>query len=230
LPESLLPATTRAIVLDIEGTTTPIAFVHDVLFPYANERLPAVLQARHEESQFAELIAEAARIEGLPGLDVASAIRLFLDWSLADRKVAPLKTLQGLIWQEGYLDGSLRSPVYADVAPALRRWRDRGIELYVYSSGSVAAQKLLFGHTLEGDLTGSLSGYFDTTVGAKTDAASYERIQQRIGRPATELLFFSDNILEIAAARTARWQAVLVERDGPVPGRVPPAVTSFAEV
>jgi enolase-phosphatase E1 len=219
-----------AIVLDIEGTTTPITFVRDVLFPYARERIPEVLRARHSEPLIATLIAEAAELSGAVAVDVQEAIRLFLTWSDADRKLSPLKALQGIVWKQGYVDGTLCSPMYPDVASALRAWRARDIALYVYSSGSVDAQRLLFRYSNEGDLTAHFHGYFDATVGSKIDVNSYRLIQQIIGNAADELLFLSDSVAEIAAARGAGWRAVLVERDGPVPGRQPPAITSFPEL
>ena len=220
----------RAIVLDLEGTTTPITFVRDVLFPYARERLPAVLRTRQSEPQIVALIREAAKLSDAASLDVEDAIRLFLAWSDADRKLPPLKALQGIVWKQGYIDGTLSSPVYPDVTSALRTWRERGIDLYVYSSGSVDAQRLLLRHSSEGDLTVYFRGYFDATIGPKIDADSYRAIQVATGLDAGELVFLSDSAAEITAARSAGWRGILVERDGPAPGREPPAIASFSEL
>lgn len=220
----------RAIVLDIEGTTTPLSFVRDVLFPYARSRIPAVLRTHPPDPQIAALLRGAAEISGAASLGAEEAVQLFLAWSDSDRKARPLKVLQGILWKQGYIDGSLRSPVYPDVVPALRAWRAQGIDLYVYSSGSVEAQQLLFRNSSEGDLTDYFRGYFDTTMGAKIDGNSYRSIRDAIGYPSGELLFLSDNAAEIAAARSATWRAVLVERDGPVPGREPPAIAQFSEL
>jgi enolase-phosphatase E1 len=220
----------RAIILDIEGTTTPIAFVRDVLFPYARARLPAVLRDKHQDPDIAALIYEATQLAGGRPLGIEEVTLLFLTWCDADLKLPPLKALQGIVWRQGYLDGTLRSPVYPDVPQALRKWRARGIDHYVYSSGSVDAQRLLFRYSDQGDLTVYFRGYFDATIGPKTAADSYRAIQRAIGHHAADLLFLSDSSAEIAAARSAGWQALLVERDGPMPGREPPAIACFSEL
>jgi enolase-phosphatase E1 len=219
-----------AIFLDIEGTTTPIEFVHAVLFPFARQRLPALLREHATTPVVAEAVRDTAAIIGCAPVSIDVVLRQLLEWSDADQKIPPLKALQGVIWEAGFLDGTLLTPMYPDVAPALRAWRGQGVDLYVYSSGSVAAQKLLFRHSAAGDLTGLLRGHFDATVGPKVVAESYRTIAQSVAREASELLFLSDNTREIAAARTAGWRAVLVERNGPVPDRIPPAVGSFAEL
>jgi enolase-phosphatase E1 len=180
-----------AIVTDIEGTTTPIAFVRDVLFPYARARLPAFL-AEHGADP---VVAEAATLAG--GRPVLEAL---LGWMDADAKVTPLKAIQGLIWDEGYARGELLGRIYPDVPPVLRRWRAQGIRLYVYSSGSEAAQRLIFGHSDAGDLGALFSGFFDTRVGAKREAASYASIARGIGLPPGEILFLSDIEAELDAA------------------------------
>jgi enolase-phosphatase E1 len=197
---------TRAIVTDIEGTTSSIAFVTDVLFPYAKAHL-AEFVARNA-SRAAPILADVA--EGTPGDPVETLLR----WIDEDRKATPLKTLQGMIWAEGYADGTLTGHVYPDAAAALRRWHAAGIALYVYSSGSVEAQKLIFGHSNEGDLTPLFAGFFDTTTGPKRDAASYAAIARAIGLPPSDILFLSDAPAEIDAARAAGLRALLVDRDG----------------
>lgn len=201
-----------AVVMDIEGTTTPIAFVLDVLYPYARDRMPDFVRRRRGEPEVSRIMDEIRDIAGVWN-DEAVVVRL-CEWMAEDRKVAPLKELQGLIWEEGYRRGELLSPVYADVAPALLDWHARGIRLYIYSSGSVLAQRLIYGHTADGDLTRLLSGYFDTRVGHKREAGSYRRIGESIGVPPPEILFLSDVREELDAAREAGWQTVWLIREG----------------
>jgi enolase-phosphatase E1 len=215
----------RAVVTDIEGTTSSIRFVHEVLFPYARDRLAGFV-ATHRDS-VASLLAEVRAMEGREDLDEAAVCGVLRRWMDEDRKATPLKALQGMIWREGYESGALTADIYDDTAPALRAWRDRGLRLFVYSSGSVEAQKLLFGHSAAGDLTPLFEGYFDTRVGAKAEAASYARIAEAIVLPPTEILFLSDAPSEIAAARAAGLQAIRVVRDGP---RAEGEAASFDEI
>ncbi len=203
----------RAVLTDIEGTTSSIAFVTDTLFPYARERLAGWIAAHADEA--------APILKDVPGDPVATLTR----WIDEDRKETALKTLQGLIWAAGYADGTLKGHVYADAAEALRRWHAEGIGLYVYSSGSVAAQKLIFGYSNAGDLTPLFSGYFDTTTGPKKEAESYRRIAAEIGLPAQDILFLSDSVPEIDAARAAGLKTCLVDREA---GQGD--VASFAEI
>jgi enolase-phosphatase E1 len=207
----------RAILTDIEGTTSSIAFVAETLFPYARERLPAFVAAHPDAA--APILAEVAAAE--PGDPVATLTR----WIDEDRKATPLKTLQGMIWADGYREGAFTGHVYADAVAALRRWHDTGIALYVFSSGSVAAQKLLFGYSDAGDLTPLFSGYFDTTTGPKREAASYTAIAGAIGFDPQDVLFLSDTPEEIAAARAAGLQALLIDRGGSTGD-----ITSFGEI
>lgn len=202
----------KAIVTDIEGTTSSIAFVHEVLFPHSRARLTQFVAAHPEE--VAPILAAVRAEAGRADLDTDSCVALLLEWHDADRKVGPLKELQGLIWTEGYESGALQGHIYDDAAAALRRWHDAGIALYVYSSGSVAAQRLLFGHTAKGDLTGLFSGYFDTAVGGKREPTSYRAIAEAIGLPAGKVLFLSDVVEELAAAQDAGLDVLLVARDG----------------
>ncbi|MCW3481670.1 acireductone synthase [Neisseriaceae bacterium JH1-16] len=219
----------RAVITDIEGTTTDIAFVRDVLFPYARARLAAFIDVQATDPVVLAALAETEAIAGRP-LGVSGAISLLQQWLDEDRKLTPLKALQGLIWEAGYLDGSLRAPVYDDVSPALRRWRKRGLQLYVYSSGSIAAQQLLFRYSTDGDLTTVFEGYFDTTIGGKLESSSYHAIAVRLELLPGQLLFLSDNPGEVAAARQAGWHAVRVERGESLAGQEDRAVRSFAEL
>jgi enolase-phosphatase E1 len=183
-----------AVITDIEGTTTPISFVRDTLFPYARARLEAALS----RPEAAAIVAEVERM--VPGRPALATLNRWMD---EDAKVTPLKSLQGLIWDAGYADGSLRGALYPDVTPALRRWARSGLKLYVYSSGSVAAQKLLFGHSVDGDLTGLFAGFFDTNVGHKREPESYDRLCIGINVPPAEVLFLSDVEAELDAASSA---------------------------
>jgi enolase-phosphatase E1 len=202
-----------AIITDIEGTTTRIAFVHEVLFPFARARLPAFLRAHGARSDVAAALAEVTRLA--PDADPVATL---LGWMDADAKIGPLKTLQGLIWAEGYAEGALRGELYPDVAPCLRRWRTAGVRLFVYSSGSVAAQRLLFRHAGDGDLEGLFSGFFDTGVGPKREPASYAAIARAIGLPGGDMLFLSDVAAELDAAASAGFRTCQLVRpeDGTV--------------
>ncbi|MGH8042939.1 MAG: acireductone synthase [Rudaea sp.] len=206
----------RAILTDIEGTTSSIAFVKDVLFPFARERLPAFIETHADRPEVQHWLHEAAKEARIILADREEIIALLQGWIDEDRKATPLKALQGMIWDEGYRSGDFRAHVYADVAPALRKWKQRGLDLYVYSSGSVAAQKLFFGHSEAGDLTPLFSGYFDTETGPKREADSYRRIASTIGNPPGDILFLSDIVEELDAARSAGMKTTLLAR--------PPAV------
>ena len=213
-----------AILTDIEGTTTPIAFVRDTLFPYARARLPSFLAQHGTDPSVAALLAEAKRLaESVPVQDA------LLAWMDADAKVTPLKALQGLIWNEGYAKGELLGRIYPDVPPVLRHWRARGIRMYVYSSGSEAAQRLLFGHSDAGDLAGLFSGFFDTRAGPKREAASYRSIARAIGLPAGEVLFLSDIEQELDAAAEAGLGTIQLVRseDGTVASARHPVAADF---
>jgi enolase-phosphatase E1 len=196
----------KAILTDIEGTTSSIAFVADVLFPYARARLADYVAAHPAET--AQILAEVAASE--PGDPVATLLR----WIDEDRKATPLKALQGMIWSDGYASGAFRGHIYPDAVAGLQRWHAAGIALYVFSSGSVPAQKLLFGHSEAGDLTPLFSGYFDTTTGPKREAASYAKIAEAIGIAPADVLFLSDTPEEVAAARGAGMAARLIDRAG----------------
>ncbi|BAP14346.1 MAG: haloacid dehalogenase [Alcanivorax borkumensis] len=202
----------NAIITDIEGTTSSIAFVKEVLFPYAAKRFPDFLADHWDHPCVQEQIKAAEKESGetLGSADKAAA--LFLRWIEEDRKATPLKTLQGMIWKAGYENGDYTAHMYPDTAPALKKWHQKGIALYVYSSGSITAQKLFFGYSDAGDLTGLLSGYFDTTTGPKQETDSYRKIQQAIDKPANTLLFLSDIEAELDAAAEAGFNTCLLDR------------------
>jgi enolase-phosphatase E1 len=208
----LVDPSVRAVVTDIEGTTSSIDFVHQTLFPYARARLRDFLRAHSGDTAVRACLGEVEAIE-VRTLSIDEAAGILERWIDEDRKLTPLKTLQGLIWAQGYAAGELEGHVYEDTPVALRRWHAQGRKLYVYSSGSVEAQKLIFGHTAHGDLTPLFSGYFDTSVGGKREASSYRAILQQIGYPGREVLFLSDVGEELDAARAAGMQTLQLIRD-----------------
>src|SRR5215217_2533305 len=212
-----LPEDVRAIILDIEGTTTPIAFVHDVLFSYARDHVREFLAANSAAEDIALLREEHANdVSDAPPLtDETESIAAYVEWLVKlDRKSTALKSLQGKIWRQGYEDGSLKSQVFADVPPAFKRWRDRGLRISIFSSGSVLAQQLLFAHTDVGDLTPFIDSYFDTKVGRKGEAESYRKIAAVMGFAPDQILFISDVVSELDAANEAGMKAVLSIRPG----------------
>ena len=204
-----------AVLLDIEGTLSPISFVRDVLFAYSRERLSAFVDAHRQDPVVADILAQTSSLAG-GGDPVASLQR----WQDRDEKIPPLKKLQGLIWADGYSAGAFRSPIFPDALAALTRWSAAGLPLHIYSSGSTQAQLLFFAHSTAGDLRALFSGHFDTEVGAKTEAASYALIAEKIGVTPGRIVFFSDNAKEIEAAQGTGMQAVHVVKDEthPVPG------------
>ncbi len=196
----------RAIVTDIEGTTSSISFVRDVLFPHARKQLPAFIETHSDTPEVQHWLHEAAREAGLVEAERQEIIELLLQWSDEDRKSTALKALQGMIWKEGYTAGDYRAHVYPEVAARLRDWRADGLRLYVYSSGSVPAQQLFFRYSEAGDLTPLFAGYFDTETGPKREAESYRRIAGEVGEQPAHILFLSDIAEELDAARAAGMQ------------------------
>ena len=202
----------RAIVTDIEGTTSSIDFVHQVLFPYSAKALPRFVRQHRNDPTLAPWLAAVAADGFVDIDDTESLIAVLLGWIDEDRKHTALKAIQGLIWERGYVEGEFSAHVYPDVAPRLREWVAAGLKLYVYSSGSIAAQKLFFAHSEAGDLTPLFSGYFDTTSGPKRAADSYRQIAGVIGLASAELLFLSDIEAELDAAAEAGWSTTLLVR------------------
>jgi enolase-phosphatase E1 len=221
----------RAVLTDIEGTTSSLSFVKDVLFPYARARMAGFVQEQAREPRVAALLDAVRREAGNPDLSQEDVIGQLVTWIDEDRKITPLKALQGMIWERGYRDGDLHGHIHADAEQALRGWRARGVGLYVYSSGSVQAQKLLFAHTGFGDLTPLFDGYFDTTVGGKRESASYRAIAEEIGIPPGEILFLSDSEGELDAAAAAGYRTVWLVREGKPDGQAAhPQVRDFSEL
>ncbi|MGI5453328.1 acireductone synthase [Streptomyces sp. CA-249302] len=204
-----------AVVLDIEGTTSATGFVVDVLYPYSRSRFGALLSERSGDPDVARAIAQVREELGEPDADPARIEKALNTWLDEDRKATPLKTLQGVIWSEGFACGDLVSHFYDDVVPRLRAWHAAGVRLYVYSSGSVAAQRAWFASSPEGDLLPLVSGLYDTeNAGPKQEPESYGRIAEAAGIAPDRLLFLSDRPGELDAARAAGWHAVGIRRPG----------------
>ncbi len=220
----------RVILLDIEGTTTPVEFVFQTLFPYASRKLETFLRAHAQDPEIQILIQELRAQQGADErnglnppawMDSPEEARLrtcvaYGQWLIVrDSKCPPLKTLQGKIWQEGFASGELRGEIFPDVPVAFERWRRQKKIICMYSSGSVLAQQNLFRTTASGDLTSYISEFFDTRVGAKADGESYKKIADSLSFAPDQFLFISDAVKEIEAARSVGMQTVLCERDGP---------------
>ena len=199
------------ILTDIEGTTSSISFVKDVLFPYARRELPRFVRERGQQPEVRHWLDQVALENGGLCQD-PMIVETLQGWIDEDRKHTALKALQGMIWEAGYASADFTAPVYPDATDALRRWHAGGHRLAVYSSGSVPAQKLLFAHTDAGDLTGLFSAWFDTTVGGKREAASYARIAEALQVPPSTIVFLSDVVAELDAAREAGLRTILVDR------------------
>jgi enolase-phosphatase E1 len=235
----------RGLLLDIEGTTTPISFVHEVLFPYARSRVKDFLASNWN---YAEVISDVALLRQEqaaesevalqnigPAADEIESTSNYVHWLIdQDRKSTGLKSLQGKIWKQGYLDGTLAAPLFEDVRPALERLHQRGITIAIFSSGSVLAQQLLFAHTEAGDMTTLIDAYFDTTTGSKTAGESYRKIAANLQHRPADILFVSDVAGELDAAKEAAMQTLLCIRPGNPPqpghGHRHPAIHSFAEM
>lgn len=204
----------KAILTDIEGTTSAVSFVFDVLFPFAAKHLPDFVREHAEDPEVAMQLGAVRLDSGEPEADVERVIEILQQWIAEDRKATPLKALQGMIWKQGYEAGELKGHVYPDAVKALKAWHEKGYALYVYSSGSIQAQQLIFGCSQAGDLTPLFSGYFDTTSGPKREAQSYRHITEAIGCPAGKILFLSDIVEELDAAQQAGMQTCGLAREG----------------
>lgn len=224
--------TIQCIITDIEGTTTSVSFVFDVLFPYFRENLPRI-RDRVTESEIAKILEQVQQIvldETGEEIEREGAIAQLHQWSVEDRKIAPLKSLQGLLWEEGYKSGAFQSHLYEDVLPNLQQWQQQGIKLGVYSSGSEYAQKLLFGYTTHGDLTPYFDWFFDLKIGSKKVAESYQKIVEAVDFPASDILFLSDVEAELDAAQESGLATIQLVRSGTVASQKHRTVTSFDEI
>ena len=208
----------RLILTDIEGTTSSISFVKDVLFPYAHRALPEFVRLHGDEPEVRRWLDTAAIDAGNVCQD-PMLVEVLQGWIDEDRKHPALKALQGMIWADGYAESAFAAHVYRDAVTALRHWREQNHPIYVYSSGSVTAQKLLFGHSAAGNLLDIFSGFFDTSVGGKREPQSYRNIIAELGCKPADVLFLSDVVEELDAAREAGMTTVLVDRrdDYPAP-------------
>ncbi len=202
----------KAIVTDIEGTTSSLSFVKDVLFPYARVKLPDYIRQHAGNLNIKQILIDTCN-EACIDLEMEAAIRQLIQWIDQDKKITPLKALQGLIWEAGYRQGDFKGHLYQDAIDKLKAWKADGISLYVYSSGSVLAQKLLFGHTEAGDLTPLFSGFFDTNMGRKKEPNSYRKIADEIAYPTANLLFLSDIEEELDAAKAVGYQTIWLTRE-----------------
>ena len=210
----------QAVLLDIEGTVAPVTFVYDVMFPYIRENVASFLESSWTDDSVQQAVAlvgkdvgqeDVADWLGSGSVDeqrqiVVAAVNQLMD---NDAKVTGLKQLQGMIWKDGFDSGQLVAQLFPDVPPKLNEWKADGLELYIYSSGSIGAQKLFFGHTTAGDLLDLFLGYFDTTSGNKKESDSYRTIAEQIGKPPHEICFISDVVAELDAAEAAGMQTIL---------------------
>jgi len=241
----------RGMLLDIEGTTSSVNFVYDVMFPYVRKHLTFEVFANWLEPEYIEAFHAIAKDAGHDSLDawlkqhkltrenplraaeiVCKEVTRQMD---ADIKATGLKQLQGLIWKSGFESGELKAHVYDDVPPALTAWNAAGKDVQIYSSGSIQAQQLFFGHTIAGDLLGHFRGHYDTTTGPKKEADSYRKIAAEFNLPPAEILFLSDIVAELDAARAAGMQTALCIRPGNAIGQVSagqphPQIENFAQV
>ena len=221
----------RGILLDIEGTTTPISFVYDVLFPFARRHTAKYLMHANVADLKDEHDQDVRSGKTPPPWPDGAGAYVF--WLMdQDRKSTALKRIQGEIWLEGYKSGELQGEVFPDVPPALKRWHEAGVDVRIFSSGSVLAQRLLFSSTKDGDLTTYVKGYFDTTTGPKGEPESYRQIAAVFGLPSSEILFISDVVRELDASGMAGMQTKLCIRPSnhPQPGHHHQTITTFAEV
>ncbi len=216
----------KAILTDIEGTISDISFVKDVLFPYSYERIDDFVKKHWEEIE--DIRKETEEIAGKK-LSKDEFIKIMKTWIKEDKKITPLKELQGMIWEEGFKKGELVSHIYEDALKKLKEWKDKGIPVYVYSSGSVKAQKLFFSHTTYGDISYLFSGHFDTRIGNKKEPESYRKIAEKLNLIPSGILFLSDSAEEIEASHKAGMKAIMVVRDGKgSPSH--PIIRSFDEI
>ena len=209
----------KCILTDIEGTTTSVSFVYDTLFPYFREHINELKDLTHNsdvQTSFRKTVELSKQLEGKTLRSVDDVVATLDRWSREDKKITPLKTVQGILWKKGYESGEIKGHVYADVPAALETWKSKGLKLAVFSSGSVAAQKLIFGYSEFGDLTPYFSNYFDTETGGKRESETYSKIAAELLFSANEILFLSDIKEELEAAKAAGLETVQLVRLGTV--------------
>ncbi len=219
------------ILTDIEGTTSSLDFVREVLFPYAESHLPQFIQTHSDDAEVQKQLQATRDMIQQPNLGQDETIQVLLTWIREDKKATPLKTLQGLIWEVGYQEGAYKAHVYPDVVTNLQKWYANSKKLYVYSSGSIKAQQLFFAHTEYGDFTKFFSGYFDTTIGHKQEKQSYRKIAKSIDDSPSNILFLSDIVEELDAAQDVGMQTYCLNRQYRRMSSYPhPQVYSFDEI
>lgn len=222
----------RYILTDIEGTTTSVKFVYDVLFPYFREHIGELRQMTTQpevQLAFKQTVELAASLENKKLSSIDDIINTLHRWSQEDRKITPLKSVQGILWTKGYESGEILGHVYVDVQPALEKWKSHGLQMGVFSSGSIAAQKLIFGYSEAGDLTPFFSNYFDTTTGGKRETETYSKIASELGLSVDEILFLSDIVEELEAADQCGMQTVQLVRPG-TPVNWPNTAVDFSAI
>lgn len=225
-----VPVIARCALLDIEGTVADIRFVYDVMFPFVRSQLQSFLNRFQDSPSVRQAIATLESDAGHPIEDIASHVNRLMD---SDSKTTGLKALQGLIWESGFRSGSLRAEIFSDVLPSLQRWKQAGVDLKIYSSGSILAQKLFFGHTTQGDLTPLFTEHFDTTIGSKREASSYARIADAVQIRPADIVFLTDVVPEVDAATAVGLQVITCIRpnNAPLPDDYArPTVRSFDEI
>ena len=205
----------RAVLCDIEGTTTPLSFVHDVLFPLSREKMDSFVRENWSSPEFLPVVEQLKKEIADENPSAADIVHLLHSWIDADKKEGALKQIQGKIWREAFESGQVCSPVYPDVPAKWAEWKKHGLQIFIYSSGSIEAQQLLFRYSEAGDLTRFIDGYFDTSTGPKKEVDSYKKIASVINLDPAEILFLSDVSAELDAARKAGLQTVLLVRDWP---------------
>ncbi|WP_456384568.1 acireductone synthase [Persephonella sp.] len=222
----------KAFLIDIEGTVAPISFVKDVLFPYSKERMERFVRENRNKPEVQKVIEQVMEIEGRQ-MSPEEVVETLKRWIDEDRKIAPLKDIQGYIWKEGFESGKIKAPLYEDAYRKMKEWKEKGYRLFIYSSGSVQAQKLFFSHTEKGNILDFFEGHFDTKIGGKKETQSYKKISESIGIPTEEIVFLSDNPDEIKAAAEAGMKVYRLVRPGDaeyIENFQYPQIKSFDEV
>lgn len=220
----------KAIVTDIEGTTSSLSFVKDVLFPYARQHLAEFVKTERKNPAVLKILEDVRELAGDASWTQAQLIEQLIRWIDEDKKITPLKSLQGMIWKSGFESGAFKGHVYPDAVKYLKRWHAEGLQLFVFSSGSVDAQKLLFGYSEFGDLRPLFSGYFDTNIGSKREESAYRHIADHIGCSANEILFLSDIKEELDAAAATGMRTVQLVREPMALVSSHRQVTSFDQI
>ncbi|MDH4263677.1 MAG: acireductone synthase [Spirochaetia bacterium] len=205
----------KIILTDIEGTISSISFVKDVLFPYARKNIADYLKTHANDLEVKQIVTDVVKICGRKMVE-QEIIDTLIQWIDEDKKITPLKVLQGLIWEDGFKKNVFKAHIYPDALEKLQYWKSKGLPIYVYSSGSIFAQKLFFTYNSAGDILPVFSGHYDTVIGGKKDSASYTKIAEDIQVQPSEILFLSDIVEELDAASDAGMKTKLILRDNQI--------------